>query len=72
MSSGQKALEEELEVEAYKAHYDRVAQLGPTKICEVTDRMNEHVEELERELTALSRRGWWRLDELKKELKKLS
>lgn len=72
MSSGQRAYEDELAEQAAKEHYDRIAQLGPSKIIEVIDKLTEHFRYLEESLPSLPRSGWYRIDEIKKELRKLA
>lgn len=71
MSSGQKAWAEELEEQAARERYDRIAQLGPSTIIKIVDRIQDHVLGLEVLVTSLPRSGWYHLDEAKKELKKL-
>ncbi len=72
MSSGQKAYAEEMEAQANQEHYDRLAQLGPSQILKVVDRITEHFKYLEESIPTLSRSGWYRIDEIKKELRKLA
>lgn len=75
MSSGQKAWEEEEEEEearAWKEHHDRIAQLGPSEIIKVVERMTNHLRCLEQNLSSMPRNGWHHLDELTKALRKLT
>ena len=72
MSSGQKAYAEEKEAQENQEHYDRLAQLGPSQIIKVVDRITEHFKYLEETIPSLPRSGWYRIDEIKKELRKLA
>lgn len=72
MSCGQKAWEDEQAEQAAKAHYDRIAELGPSAIVTIAEELNRQVRWLEQDITALPRSGWQALDRIKAELKKLS
>lgn len=80
MSSGQRAYEDELAEQAAKEHYDRIAQehydriaqLGPSKIIEAIDKLTEHFRYLEASLPSLPCSCWYRIYEIKKELRKLA
>lgn len=71
MSCGQKAYDEDMEKAAWKEHHDRIAQLGPSEIIKIVERLAEHFRYLEESLSSLPRNGWYRVDEIKKELGKL-
>ena len=72
MSSGQKAWAEEEEEQAWKKHFARIAQLGPSEIIKVVECMTNHLRCLEQNLSSMPRSGWHHLDEIKKLLKELS
>lgn len=72
MSSGQKAWAEEKEEQAWKEHFDRIAQLGPSEIIKRVEALTTHFKYLEESIPSMPRNGWYRIDEIKKLLKELS
>lgn len=72
MSSGQKSCAMDDEEDAWREHHDRLAQLGPSEIVKIVDDMTMHFRYLEESVQSLPRGGWYRIDEIKKLLKKLS
>lgn len=71
MSSGQAAWAEECDEAAHQEHAERLRALGPDKMIAIIDRMHEHLQCFETLSPSLPRGGWYRLDELRKELSKL-
>lgn len=71
MSSGQAAWDDERDEVAHREHTERLRALGPDKILTIVDKIHEHLQYLEAASPALPRSGWYRLDEMRKELSKL-
>ena len=72
MSCGQTAWEDEQAEQAARAHFNRVAELGPGKVIAAVEEIAKQLRWLEQDIVALPRSGWSALDKIKAELKKLS
>ena len=72
MSSGQKAWADECDDKAMEAHHTRLETFGISAVANTVDKITEHFKYLEQSIPSLPRSGWYRIDEIKKELRKLA
>lgn len=71
MSSGQKAWEEDAEQQAYTAHCERLTDISPSVLVGIVDSIHDSLVRLEGTIGSLPRSGWYYLDKVKEEVRKL-
>jgi len=72
MGDGMRDLYESTSEEYLRRRIEKINQLGPHEVAFGIKEVSQHIEALEKEITAMSRSGWFRLDKVKEELRKLS
>ena len=71
MSCGQAAWADEKADAAYEEHKARLAALSPSELISIVDKLVDHFQLLEVNLISLPRSGWYQLDEIRKQLRRL-
>ncbi len=69
MSSGQKAWAKEIEAQVFNEHKIRLKALGYGAIVETVNEISHLLQALEKDMVALPRSGWARIDKLKELIK---